>query len=63
MTNKLTHAAQRAAFEAVLKTAGRKAVSNREEGFVGVIDAIQKINGDTWPPEAYERLRAAFGKL
>ena len=62
MANKLAHAAERAAFQAVIKTAGRKAISNREEGFVSVVDMIQKINGDTWPAEAYDRLRETFGK-
>ena len=62
MANKLTHAAERAAFQAVIKTAGRKTISNREEGFVSVVDMIQKINGDTWSTEAYDRLRETFGK-
>lgn len=62
MANKLTHAAERAAFQAVIKTAGRKTISNREEGFVSVVDMIQKINGDTWSAEAYDRLRETFGK-
>lgn len=62
MANKLTHAAARSAFEAVLHTAGRKAIANADEGFVPVIDAIQKLNGDTWPPEAYDRLRKTFSK-
>ena len=55
MANKLTHAAERAAFQAVIKTAGRKTISNREEGFVSVVDMIQKINGDTWSAEAYRK--------
>ena len=62
MANKLAHAAERAAFQAVIKTAGRKTISNREEGFVSVVDMIQKINGDTWSAEAYDRLRETFGK-
>ncbi|MGN0275309.1 MAG: radical SAM protein [Chordicoccus sp.] len=62
MANKLVHAAERKAFELVLDTAGKKAVNNREEGYVGVVNAIQKLLGDTWPPEAYDRLRATFSK-
>ena len=62
MANKLTHAAERAAFEAVLKTAGKKAVKNRKEGYVEVINVMQKILGNAWPDEAYGRLRTAFSK-
>ena len=62
MANKLVHAAERKAFELVLDTAGKKAVNNREEGYVGVVNAIQKLLGNTWPPEAYDRLRATFSK-
>ena len=62
MANKLVHAAERKAFELVLDTAGKKAVKNREQGYVDVVNAIQKLLGDTWPPEAYDRLRATFSK-
>ncbi|MGN0254476.1 MAG: radical SAM protein [Chordicoccus sp.] len=62
MANKVVHAAERKAFELVLDTAGKKAVKNREAGYVGVVNAIQKLLGDAWPPEAYDRLRATFSK-
>ena len=62
MANKLVHAAERKAFELVLDTAGKKAVKNREQGYVDVVNAIQKLLGDAWPPEAYDRLRATFNK-
>ena len=60
--NKIAHAAQRKAFELALDTVGKKAVENRSEGYVGVVDAMQKILGDGWKPEAYDRLRKAFSK-
>jgi MoaA/NifB/PqqE/SkfB family radical SAM enzyme len=60
MANKIAHAAERVAFEKVLDTIGKKAVKDRD--YVKVIDAIQKINGDTWPEEGYERLRKTFSK-
>ena len=60
MANKIVHAAQRKAFELVLDTVGKKAVSNRKEGYLGVVNAIAKLNGDTWPESAYEKLRKAF---
>ena len=62
MANKLVHAAERKAFELVLDTAGKKAVKHREQGYVDVVNAIQKLLGDAWPPEAYDRLRATFNK-
>ena len=61
MAIKIAHAAQRKAFELVRDTVGKKAIANRKEGYVGVINAIQKLLGDAWPDEAYDRLRAAFG--
>ncbi len=62
MANKLTHAAQRLAFELVLDTVGKKAVKNREEGYVEVINAIQKLLGNAWKDTAYDKLRVAFSK-
>ncbi|MBP3876798.1 MAG: radical SAM protein [Lachnospiraceae bacterium] len=62
MTNKVIHAAQRKAFEIALDTVGKKAVENRTEGYVEVINAMQKILGDGWPDAAYDKLRSAFGK-
>ena len=62
MANKLVHAAQRKAFEIALDTVGKKAVENRTEGYVEVINAMQKILGDGWPDAAYDKLREAFGK-
>lgn len=62
MANKIVHAAQRKAFELVLDTAGKSAVKNREQGYVAVVNAIQKLLGDAWPEAAYDRLRATFSK-
>ena len=62
MANKLVHAAQRKAFEIVLDTVGKKAVQNRSEGYVGVIDSIEKLIGNTWTDSAYADLRSAFSK-
>ena len=52
MANKLVHAAQRKAFQLVLETVGKKAVENRSEGYVEVIDAIQKLLGNAWKDTA-----------
>ncbi len=62
MANKIVHAAERKAFGVALDMVTKKAVKDREEAYVGVINAVQKFNGNTWPPEAYDRLRAAFSK-
>ena len=60
MANAIVHAAERKAFELVLsqviKTAGK------DGGYLKVIDMAQKFLGDTWAPEAFEKLRTNFGK-
>ncbi|MCI5615872.1 MAG: radical SAM protein [Clostridia bacterium] len=40
----------------------KKSKNAREEGFVGVVNAMEKLLGNTWPPEAFDRLRTALGK-
>ncbi len=63
MANRIVHAAQRKAFELalgqVVKNMGK---GDHNNGYVGVVDAIQKINGDAWAPVAYEHLRQSFSK-
>lgn len=61
MANTLTHAAERKAFELGLRTAVEVAYKNRDQGFSGVIDVIQKVLGDVWAPEVYARLRKGLG--
>ncbi len=59
----IAHAAERKAFELVLRNVlKKKKGSDRDEGYVDVINAIEKLQGDTWPPEAYERLRKGFSQ-
>ena len=43
MANKIVHAAQRKAFEVVLDAVGKKARKSRGEGYVDVINSIQKL--------------------
>lgn len=62
MANKIVHAAQRKAFELLLDTVGKKAINNRTEGYVGVINGIQKLLGDAWTDDGYAMLKTAFGK-
>lgn len=62
MAADLAHAAERKAFELVLNSLGKKAKKNRHEGYVEVVNAMQKVLGDGWPAEAYDRLRATFSK-
>lgn len=62
MANKLVHAAERKAFEVLLDNVGKKAIKNREDGYVAVVDGVQKVLGDTWKPEAYDKLRETFSK-
>ena len=61
MTGKIAHAAERKGFELALNGVMKRAQGNRNEGYVEVINAIEKVLGDGWPPQAYENLRTAFG--
>lgn len=61
MANSLTHAAERKAFEVGLKAAVSIAYKNRDQGFGGVVDVIQKVLGDVWAPEVYARLKKGLG--
>ena len=58
----ITHAAEKKAFEVALNRVMKKSKNAREEGFVGVVNAMEKLLGNTWPPEAFDRLRTAFGE-
>ena len=60
MANGILHAAERKGFEAALNVAYWKASGKRNEGYVEVINQLEKLLGDAWPEEAYEHLRAAF---
>ena len=59
----ITHAAEKKAFEVALNRVMKKSKNAREEGFVGVVNAMEKLLGNTWPPEAFDRLRTAFGRM
>ncbi|MGN0838736.1 MAG: radical SAM protein [Pyramidobacter sp.] len=58
----LAHAAERKLFETALNALMKKAGSNRGEGYVGVVNALEKVMGDEWKPEVYEKLRTALGQ-
>ena len=60
MAGKIAHAAERKGFELALNGVMKRAQGNRNEGYVEVINAIEKVLGDGWPPQAYENLRTAF---
>ena len=58
----LKHAAERKAFEAAVSAAMRKADKSGSEGYVEMVNVIQKVLGDAWPEHAYDNLREALGK-
>ncbi|MCC6095030.1 MAG: hypothetical protein LIV24_08465, partial [Eubacterium sp.] len=60
MPNAIVHAAERKAFELVLNQVIKTA--NKEDGYIKVIDTVQKFLGDTWRPQAFDNLRATFKK-
>ena len=59
---KVAHAAQKKAFSILLDKVGKKAFDDQKEGYIEVVDAIEKLLGNGWSPVAYEKLRTAFGK-
>ncbi|WBY63934.1 MAG: Radical SAM core domain-containing protein [Thermocaproicibacter melissae] len=61
MQNKIAHAAERKAFELVLDGVMKYAKKDRTKGFVQVVNAIEKVLGDVWSPQAYESLRKFLG--
>lgn len=61
MQNKIAHAAERKAFELVLDGVMKYAKKDRTKGFVQVVNAIEKVLGDGWSPQAYESLRKFLG--
>ena len=58
----LKHAAERKAFEAAVSAAMRKADKSGSEGYVEMVNVIQKVLGDAWSEHAYDNLREALGK-
>ncbi|MGM9918275.1 MAG: radical SAM protein, partial [Lactimicrobium massiliense] len=58
----IAHAAERKAFQAALNLAFKKIDKNDETGYVDMVNLGQKVLGDTWPDEAWDHLRTAFGK-
>lgn len=57
--SKISHAAQRKAFELALSAALKKNGKGRGKGYTEIVDAIEKVLGDAWKPEAYNKLRRA----
>ena len=58
VTEKLSHAAERRAFETILDSMIKKGqTQNVGELASELVDMIQRILGDTWKPESYELLR------
>jgi MoaA/NifB/PqqE/SkfB family radical SAM enzyme len=56
------HAAERKAFEVVVSQLGKYSKRHRGEGYVKLVDMMQKVLGDGWRDEAYDDLREKLGK-
>lgn len=56
------HAVEKKAFEAALNSVTKKAYNSRGEGYIEVVNMMEKILKDGWKPQAYEKLRVAFSK-
>ena len=60
MATSIAHTAERKALSVVLDAAIKNINKDRSKNMVKLIDLVQKFNGDTWAPEAYDRIRAVF---
>ena len=60
MGNKLAHAAERKAFEIIVDTMIKQMGKNPSKSMTQIINMAEKFIGDSWAPEAYDKLRAAF---
>lgn len=58
----IKHAVERKAFDVALTTVGKKLKKDRYKAYQDVINLIEKINGDAWEKEGYERLRKTFSE-
>lgn len=61
MQNKIAHAAERKAFELVLDGVTKYTKKERTKGYVQVVNMIEKVLGDVWSKEAYDRMREYLG--
>ncbi len=60
LNDNITHVAERKMFEAALNASVKYAKGHRGEGYVGVVDAMQKVLKDGWPDKAYDNLRTGL---
>ncbi|MDY3301230.1 MAG: radical SAM protein, partial [Lachnospiraceae bacterium] len=58
--DKAKHAAERKAFDLAITTALKYVGDKRAEGMIKMVDLVQKILKDTWPDQAYDKLREVF---
>lgn len=56
----LVHAAERKALSVVIDAAIKNINKDRPKNMIKLVDLIQKFNGDSWAPEAYDRIRNVF---
>lgn len=61
MQNKIAHAAERKTFELILDGVMKYTKKERTKGFVQVVNAIEKVLGDVWSKDAYDKMREFLG--
>ena len=54
------HLAERKALSVVLDAAIKNVNKDRAANMIKIVDLVQKFNGDTWSPTAYDNLRNVF---
>ena len=56
----ITHAAERKLFEVAVEAAMNHVSKDREKAMIQFIDLMQKVLGNTWKPEAFDKLRGIY---
>ncbi len=56
----ITHAAERKLFEVAVDAAMNHVSKDREKAMIQFIDLMQKVLGNTWKPEAFDKLRGIY---
>ncbi len=58
----IKHTVERKAFDVALSTVTKKIKKDRNKAYMDVIDLVEKLNGDTWKKEGYDKLRETFSE-
>jgi len=60
MATSIAHKLERKAFEVAIDAAVKYTGKQRSKALLQLVDLTEKVLGDVWPPQAYDKLREAF---